>query len=114
MGFLSISGIAFILFLRHKSKTHVSAQVIPARFLPDISSYSTDTGNSDSTGHGPCEGPDEQDCGPAGCRGSRGAGSVCLFQEGELSGNPVEEEGKRVLTARGAGGDQESKALLIN
>ena len=38
MGFLSISGIAFILFLCHKSKTHVSAQVIPARFLPDISS----------------------------------------------------------------------------
>lgn len=51
----------------------------------DISSYSPNTGNSDSTGHSPCEGPHEQDCGPAGCRGSCGVGPVCLLQEGEDS-----------------------------
>lgn len=52
---------------------------------PDIPSYSPDTGNSDSIGHSPCQGPHEQDRGPAGRRGSCGAGPVRLLQEGEGS-----------------------------
>lgn len=76
----------------------------------DISSYSTNTGNSDSTGHGPCEGPYEQDCGPAGCRGGCGAGSVCLFQEGELPlRNAMEEEGERVLQPEGLEGTRRAR-----
>lgn len=58
----------------------------------DISSYSTNTGNADPAGHSPREGPNEQDCGATGCGGSRGAGSVCLLQEGEPSGSPPEKE----------------------
>lgn len=61
----------------------------------DLPSYSPDLGNPDSVGHGPCQGPHEQDCGPSGCRGSCGVGPVRLFQKGEDSGtwprDPSEE-----------------------
>ena len=57
---------------------------------PDISSDSPDAGNSDSIGHGPCQGPHEQDGGPAGRGGGCGAGPVRLLQEGEGLGTGPE------------------------
>ena len=58
----------------------------PLSSPPDVSSDSPDTGNSDSIGHGPRQGPHEQDRGPAGRRGGCGAGPVRLLQEGEHPG----------------------------
>lgn len=58
----------------------------PLSSPPDVSSDSPDTGNSDSIGHGPRQGPHEQDRGHAGCRRGCGAGPVRLLQEGEHPG----------------------------